>query len=315
MATPPNATSLLHEDHQRAEDLYQRLVQEPSPDRQEDQVKELLQALEIHSWMEERLVYPVLSKACQDDTMAQRLGEGHGEMKRLISDFRLKGGLRGPDGRRILGQLMVAVEDHVADEEAEAFPLLAQAAAHNEELGAELAKLKGRMEMFPPFAQSMDLSVPLQVAYNQWTQFEDFPRFLSNVKEVTQAGPTRVQWRAEAAGKDLRWTSEIYEQTPDSRIAWRSVEGSLNAGSVSFRALDGGSSRILVELTYEPQGVIENLGALVGVFSRYVASNLESYKEFIERTRAESGAWRGKVSGNPMDARKSGGGDVRPGAL
>lgn len=313
MGTPITATRLLHEDHQRLRELYQKLCQESRPAGQEDLARELLEALEIHSWMEERLVYPLLATACQDDSLTQRLGGAHGDMKRLISEFRLKGGYGGPEGRKVLGRLMTVLQEHVHEEEEQAFPLLAAGAAHNEELGADLARLRRRMEMFPPFAHSIDLAVPLQVAYNQWTQFEDFPRFLANVKEVRQAGPTRVEWHAEVAGKDLRWTSEIYEQTPDARIAWRSVEGSMNAGSVSFLALDEGSSRILVELNYEPQGLLENLGAMVGVLPRYVASNLQSYKEHLERTRAESGAWRGKVAGNPMDARKSGGGEVRPG--
>ncbi len=313
MGTPITATRLLHEDHQRVRDLYQQLCQESKPGDQEDLAKELLQSLEIHSWMEERLVYPLLAKASQDEDLTQRMGRAHGDMKRLISEYRLKGGFAGPEGRRVLGQLMTAVQDHVLEEEDQAFPLLAAGEAPNEELGADLARLRSRMEMFPPFAHAVDLAVPLQVAYNQWTQFEDFPRFLANVKEVRQAGPTRVEWHAEVAGKELRWTSEIYEQTSDSRIAWRSVEGSLNGGSVSFLALDEGTTRILVELTYEPQGVLENLGAMVGVLSRYVAANLQTFKEHLERTRTESGAWRGKVIGTPLDARKGGGGEVRPG--
>jgi uncharacterized membrane protein len=156
----------------------------------------------------------------------------------------------------------------------------------------------------------VDVAVPLHVAYNQWTQFEDFPRFLDNVKEVRQQGPTHLQWHAELAGKELRWSSEIYEQIPDSRIAWRGLEGALNGGSVSFRSLDAGTTRTLVELTYEPQGLLENLGAMAGMLSRYVASSLESYKAYLERTRVESGAWRGKVEGTPLGARPERGGEA-----
>ena len=302
MDTPITATGLLGDDHQRIREHCRKLGQEPAPAGQEGLIKELLEELEIHFWMEERLVYPILAKACQEGDLAHRLDQAHGEIKRLISGFRLLGSGAGTEGM-VLARLMATFQEHMREEEEQAFPLLAAGMAHNAELGAELARLRGRMKLFPPFAQTIGLAVPVRVAYNQWTQFEDFPRFLDKVKEVRQLGATCVQWHADLAGMDIRWTAEIYEQIPDARIAWRSVEGALNAGSVSFLALDEGSTRILVELTYEPQGLVENLGAMVGVLSRHVASSLQSYKEFLERTRAESGAWRGTVEGSSVEVR------------
>jgi len=313
METPMTATRLLGEDHQRIHDLYQQLAQVPAPADQAALVQKLFQALEIHAWMEERLVYPILAQACQEDSLAHRLGAAHGEAKRLISAFRIRGGFDAPEAETVLARLMAVIQDHVREEEAQAFPLLAAGAAHNAELGADLARLKGKMESFPPFAHAIELAVPVRAAYNQWTQFEDFPRFLGDVKEVRQLGPTRMQWHAAVAGMDVRWTSEIYEQIPDVRIAWSSVEGALNAGSVSFLALEAGLTRILVELTYEPQGLAEQLGAMVGVLSRHVNASLRSYKAYLESARVESGAWRGKVEGTPLDARNGGGGEVRPG--
>jgi uncharacterized membrane protein len=105
----------------------------------------------------------------------------------------------------------------------------------------------------------------------------------------------------EIAGKEFQWTAEIYEQIPDQRIAWSSVDGALNAGSASFRPLSSTSCRVLVEMSYEPQGLVEDLGAMLGVMSRRVANELEKFKEYVESISRESGAWRGRIEGTPVD--------------
>src|ERR1044071_4276288 len=85
--------------------------------------------------------------------------------------------------------------------------------------------------------QSVEVDVPLRTAYNQWTQFEDFPRFMEGVREVRQTDDSHLHWRAQIGGKEVQWDAEITDQTPDQRIAWRSTSGPRNDGAVSFHPL------------------------------------------------------------------------------
>jgi len=143
--------------------------------------------------------------------------------------------------------------------------------------------------------KSIEVKVPDSTAYNQWTQFEDFPKFMEGIKEVRQLDDTHLHWRAEVAGKDKEWDAEITEQIPDKRIAWRSTTGTLNGGVVSFHRIDNDTTRIMVQMDYDPEGITENIGDAVGVFSHRVESDLERFKEFIESRGSETGAWRGSV--------------------
>jgi uncharacterized membrane protein len=142
---------------------------------------------------------------------------------------------------------------------------------------------------------SIDVDVPVQVAYNQWTQFEDFPRFMDAVDKVTQVDDTHLHWVARVAGKRKEWDAEITEQTPDQRIAWTSTSGARNAGVVTFHRIDDDTTRVMLQLDVEPEGAVETVGAAVGVLEREVAGDLERFKEYIESTGVETGAWRGEV--------------------
>jgi uncharacterized membrane protein len=149
--------------------------------------------------------------------------------------------------------------------------------------------------------KSIEVHVPVNTAYNQWTQFEDFPKFMEGIKEVRQLDDTHLHWRASVAGKDKEWDSEITEQVPDQRIAWRSTGGATNSGVVTFDRIDQDTTRILVEMDYDPEGVVENVGDAVGAVSRRVEGDLERFKEFIESRGQETGAWRGDVQqGQPQ---------------
>jgi uncharacterized membrane protein len=149
--------------------------------------------------------------------------------------------------------------------------------------------------------KSIEVHVPVNTAYNQWTQFEDFPKFMEGIKEVRQLDDTHLHWRASVAGKDKEWDSEITEQVPDQRIAWRSTGGATNSGVVTFDRVDQDTTRILVEMDYDPEGVVENVGDAVGAVSRRVEGDLERFKEFIESRGQETGAWRGDVQqGQPQ---------------
>ena len=143
--------------------------------------------------------------------------------------------------------------------------------------------------------KSIEVSVPVRTAYNQWTQFEEFPQFMEGVKEVTQLDDKRLHWKAAIAGKEKEWDAEIIEQTPDQRIAWTSRGGAINGGVVTFHRLSDATSKVMLQMEYDPQGVVENVGDALGAVSLRVQGDLERFKEFIEQRGRETGGWRGKV--------------------
>lgn len=143
--------------------------------------------------------------------------------------------------------------------------------------------------------KSIDVNVPVHTAYNQWTQFEEFPKFMEGVERVTQLDDKRLHWRANVGGKTEEWDAKITEQIPDQRIAWRNTTGAQNAGVVTFHRLADNETRVMLQLEYDPQGFVENVGDMLGVVSRRVEGDLERFKEFIESRGHETGAWRGEI--------------------
>jgi uncharacterized membrane protein len=145
------------------------------------------------------------------------------------------------------------------------------------------------------------VDVPVKVAYDQWTQFESFPEFMEGVKEVVQLDEKRLRWRAEIAGKETEWEAEITDQVPDRHIAWRSVTGAMNAGSVIFQPAGDGKTKVSLELTYEPRDAAEKVGDALGFLERRVTGDLERFKEFVESRGAPTGAWRGEIHGAQVE--------------
>jgi len=143
--------------------------------------------------------------------------------------------------------------------------------------------------------ESIDVNVPLSTAYNQWTQFEEFPRFMEGVKSVKQLDDTHLHWVAEIAGKEEEWDAEISEQHPDERVAWHSTSGTKNAGVVTFHRIDDDMTRVTLQLDVEPEGVVESVGTALGLLDRRVKGDLERFRDFIQSRGAETGAWRGDV--------------------
>jgi uncharacterized membrane protein len=143
--------------------------------------------------------------------------------------------------------------------------------------------------------ESIDVDVPVRVAYDQWTQFEEFPRFMEAVEKVEQLDDTTLRWTAEIAGVKKTWTAKITEQTPDQRIAWNSIEGAKNAGVVTFHRLDDRKTRVTLQLDVEPDGPVETAGDALGFVQRQAKGDLERFKAFIEKQGVATGAWRGEV--------------------
>ncbi|MFF0720051.1 SRPBCC family protein [Verrucosispora sp. NA02020] len=143
--------------------------------------------------------------------------------------------------------------------------------------------------------EHVDVSVPIRTAYDQWTQFEEFPQFMEGVEEVRQLSDTLTHWTVEIAGVTREFDAEITEQLPDERVAWRSTGGTKHAGVVTFHRLDEQNSRVTLQLEFDPQGVVEQAGDKLGVVDRRAKGDLQRFKQFIERRGQETGAWRGSV--------------------
>ncbi|MDB5936637.1 MAG: cyclase [Massilia sp.] len=144
--------------------------------------------------------------------------------------------------------------------------------------------------------ESIEINVPVKTAYNQWTQFEDFPQFMENVLEVRQLDDRHLHWRAKVAGEEKQWDAEITEQIPDKRIAWRSTSGPANGGVVTFHKLSDNATRVMLQMDYEPEGAMEKLGDAIGAVRMQARSSLQRFKEMLEQRGSETGAWRGKIA-------------------
>ena len=142
----------------------------------------------------------------------------------------------------------------------------------------------------------VDVEVPVRTAYNQWTQFEDFPHFMSGVVEIRQLDPTTTHWKTDIDGVKREFDAKITEQLPDERVAWTSVDGSKQAGVVTFHRLDDNKTRVTCQMDFEPDGVVEKAGDALGFLDRQVKGDMKRFKEYIEqRGGQETGAWRGEV--------------------
>ncbi|GAA2891295.1 SRPBCC family protein [Microbacterium esteraromaticum] len=148
----------------------------------------------------------------------------------------------------------------------------------------------------PQIIETVDVNVPVSVAYNQWTQFESFPHFLDEVVSITQIDDTHNHWVVKVGGAEREFDAEITEQHPDERVAWRSIGGETeHAGVVTFHKLDETTTRVTAQIDWDPQGLLEKVGALVGAGSHAVKKDLDNFKEFIEGRGSATGAWRGDV--------------------
>lgn len=149
--------------------------------------------------------------------------------------------------------------------------------------------------------ESITVDVPVRQAYNQWTQFEDFPNFMSGVDAVRQLDDTTVHFETSIAGVKREYDAQITVQEPDQRVTWESLNEPRNAGTVWFESVGENETKVNVELTWEPESAVEKLGAATGLDSRQVASDLKRFKKFIEKRDTETGAWRESVSGGEVE--------------
>src|SRR4051795_728396 len=150
------------------------------------------------------------------------------------------------------------------------------------------------------FEESITVAAPVRVAYDQWTQFEDFPKFMEGVERVEQLDDRRLRWTANIAGQTKEWMAEIVDQTPDTRVAWKSTDGAENAGAVTFRPIGANETEITLRIDAEPDGIVESTGDALGFPKRRVRADLERFKEHIEREGGNGKGWRGEIHGEQV---------------
>ena len=147
----------------------------------------------------------------------------------------------------------------------------------------------------PTIEESTEVQVPVTTAYNQWTQFEEFPSFMEGVERVEQRDDTHLHWVADFGGERHEWDAEITEQIPDERVAWRNTDGKANAGVVTFHRLGDDRTKLMVQMDWVPDGIKERIGSSLGFDNRRVQGDLKRFRELIESQGVESGAFRGEV--------------------
>jgi uncharacterized membrane protein len=143
--------------------------------------------------------------------------------------------------------------------------------------------------------QSVEVEVPVRAAYDQWTQFEEFPRFMEGVESVRQIDDTHLHWVGEVAGQRREWDAEITEQHPDERIAWTSTSGQRNAGVVTFHKLSHDRTKIMLQIDHDPEGLVDKAGDALGLVRRRAKGDLTRFKELVESQGGATGGWRGDV--------------------
>jgi uncharacterized membrane protein len=319
-----NAVAMIKEDHRRVERLYQDYQRlDGQPAEQQPVVEHICHELEIHAKLEEDIFYPAVQARVREDgpALVTEAIKEHKEMKRLIGQLQ-SGGVADADYNKTVHQLMRGVQHHVREEEEELLPRAEQQLGNSlEQLGRQMQQRKQELMAAMSTAgqvgqgtlaqrktavdkdsggsstieQSIDVHVPVHVAYNQWTQFEEFPSFMEGVEQVTQLDDTHLHWKVNIGGKVKEWDAVITEQFPDQRIAWTNTTGARNAGVVTFHRLGDQHTRVMLQIDYEPEGLVENVGDMLGVVSARVRGDLERFQAFIESQGVETGAWRGTI--------------------
>jgi uncharacterized membrane protein len=161
---------------------------------------------------------------------------------------------------------------------------------------SRLSQERGSSWSSSSIEETIDVNVPVHTAYNQWTQFEEFPSFMPTVQAVTQIDDQHLHWHANVAGKTKEWDSEITEQIPDQRIAWRSTSGPRSTGVVTFDKIADHRTRVHLQMEYEPESTGERIGDGLGGVKLTAKGNLKRFKSLVEARGVETGAWRGSVA-------------------
>src|SRR3954470_11350308 len=146
-----------------------------------------------------------------------------------------------------------------------------------------------------PVQQSVDVAAPLEVVYDQFTQFEDFPKFMHRVEKVEQRDDEHVVFTEKMWGIRRQWEAEIVEQRPDERIVWKTTSGMNHVGVITFHELSERLTRVELNIDLDPDGVVEKIARGARFAKRAARADLKRFKAFVEMRDEETGAWRGAI--------------------
>jgi uncharacterized membrane protein len=149
--------------------------------------------------------------------------------------------------------------------------------------------------------EDIEVAVPARVAYDQWTKFESFPRFMAGIDRVVHINDRTLEWTATIAGVVKHWRAQITEQEPDQVVSWRSIEGRRNDGRVRFESLGPERTMVKLELDVEPEGFVERATDALGVVERRVRADLLRFRDLVEARGQATGAWRGRIEADRVE--------------
>jgi uncharacterized membrane protein len=143
--------------------------------------------------------------------------------------------------------------------------------------------------------ESVEVEVPVHTAYNQWTQFEDFPNFMEGVERITQLDDRHNHWTTKIGGVRREFDTEIVDQMPDERITWRTTSGDVGQkGTVRFEPVDDTHTRVELVMDVEPGGAAAKVADVLGTIDRRVKGDMKRFKQYVEQ-HGSSGSWRGRI--------------------
>ena len=156
-----------------------------------------------------------------------------------------------------------------------------------------------------PIQQSADIGAPLSTVYNQYTQFEEWPKFMHRLQSVSQEDESHVSFKTKIWGFTREFKAEIVEQKPDQRIKWKVTEGVTHTGVVTFHELAPRLTRVEVNLDLEPGGLIEKAARGMRHVKRAVRADLARFKAYVMMEEEETGSWRGRIEDGDVKKRRS----------
>src|SRR2546421_3872263 len=164
-----------------------------------------------------------------------------------------------------------------------------------------------------PIQRWTDVAVPVEKAYQAWTKFDEFPKFMHRVLNVDRKGQDRVAWQEKIWFSKRQWEGRITERRKNDRIVWRTTSGMNHKGVVSFHKLDDNLTRVMVTMEFEPNGMIEKLASGLRFVKRAVQADLARYKAYVEMDDAKGIEYRSRSDQDDQERRQSRGSDRHDG--
>jgi hypothetical protein len=155
-----------------------------------------------------------------------------------------------------------------------------------------------------PIQRWTDVAAPIGKVYEKWTEFEEFPNFMHRVLSVKQEEDDKVSWEEKIWFSKRQWEGEITERKRNKRVAWKTTSGMAHSGVVTFHKLDDELTRVMVDMDFVPQGMIEKMASGLRFVKRAVQADLARFKAYVELGEAEDLEYHSKPAEREGDDKK-----------